>query len=195
MKLSEKLAFSLIFGFVALGVWLSHSNIDGYVGWYAGEHALLEWLTLTSIVCAILVCFYRVSILSPFRKTSFVTGLCIFAATLFLFGLLEWFRRWGIVGDIVPSWSVAFLFFSYLVVLPLFYLKFPKVRKRVDDWAIPLPRSYHIAFYAVLIVAHYITKESEQRPEQLQFGACWLFFMVMMEPLNRVIFSRTTIER
>lgn len=195
MKLTEKLGFFLIFALIGLGVWLSHTNIEAYLGWYAGDHALLEWLTLASIVCAIIACFYRASILAPFRKTSFVTGLYISAGILIFFGALEWSRRWGVVGDLIPGWFVALLFFAYLVILPLCYLKFPKVRRRVDDWAVPLPRPYHIVFYITLIVSHYLTQASEQRPEQLQFGACWLFFMVMMEPLNRVVFSRTTIER
>ena len=195
MRWTEKLGFPLIFIFIFLGVWLSHNNVEAYATWFAGKHALLEWLTLASILSAVLTCIYRASILSPFRKTSFVIGLYLSTAILLGFGILEGSRRWGIVDDFIPGWIVGVLFGLYLVVLPLSYLKFPKVRRRVDDWAIPLPRMYHIVFYIVLLVAHFNTEALSQRPEQLQFGACWLFFMIMMEPLNRVIFSRTTIER
>ena len=195
MLITEKLGFTVIFLILFLGAWLSHTNIEAYVSWYAGKHAMLEWLTIASMVCGMIVCIYRASILAPFRKTSFVVGLYGFAALLLFFAVVEVSRRWGLIGDIIPGWIIAIMFFIYLVILPLSYLKFLKVRKRVDDWAIPLPRFYHIAFYLLLLILHFVTEANPYRPEQLQFGAAWLFFMVLMEPLNRVIFSRTTIER
>ena len=195
MKLAEKIGFLFIFALITLGVWFSHTNLEIYKTWYAGPHALLEWLTLTSILACIVACVYRASILAPFRKTSFLIGLYTSAAILLFFGALEGSRRWGLVDDFLPGWVVALMFFAYLVILPLCYLKYPTTRKRVDNWAIPLPRTYHIVLYVVLLVAHWATQPNEFRPEQLQFGACWLFFMVMMEPLNRVVFSRTTIDR
>ncbi len=195
MKLAEKIGFLFIFAIIGLGVWFSHTSLETYQSWYAGPHGLLEWLTLASILSCIIASIYRASILAPFRKTSFLIGLYTSAGILLLFGALEGSRRWGLVDDFLPGWVVATLFFLYLVVLPLCYLKFLKTRKRVDDWAIPLPRIYHIWFYVLLLIAHWSTSANEFRPEQLQFGACWLFFMVLMEPLNRVVFSRTTIDR
>lgn len=193
--ITEKIGFALIFILLIIGAWLSHSDLTAYSHWYAGEHALLEWLTLASLVCGIITCIYRVSILTPFRKTSFIIGLYSFMTVLLIFGALEGSRRWGIIDGIVPGWSIAVFIFAYLIILPLAYLKYPKVKKRVDNWAIPIPRGYHVVSYMGLLVIHFLTASNPQRPEQLQFGAAWLFFMVMMEPLNRVIFSRTTIER
>lgn len=195
MKLTERIGFVFLFIIVSLGVWLSYRDVNAYQTWFAGDHGLLEWLTLTSILCSIIVCIYRGSILAPFRKTSFLIGLYSSAGILLLFGVLEGSRRWGLVDNFLPGWIVALVFFAYLIILPLCYLKYPKVRRRVDDWAIPLPRVYHNLFYILLLIAHYSTSPLKQRPEQLQFGACWLFFMLMMEPLNRVIFSRTTLDR
>ncbi len=195
LKISEKLAFVFIFAIVFIGAWLSHNDIEIYTSWFAGAHGLLEWLTLAAILSAIIANFYRASILAPFRKTTFLIGLYVASGIMIVFGALEGFRRWGMVDDFLPGWFVAFLFFLYLVVLPLCYLKFPKVKKRVDNWGVPLPRFYHIVFYVILVIAHFMTNSLAERPEQIQFGACWLFFMVMMEPLNRVVFSRTTIDR
>lgn len=195
MKVLEKISFLFIFAIVFLGTWMSYNKTETYTSWFAGPHGLLEWLTLAGILCCIIANFYRASILAPFRKTTFLLGLYVAAGVMIVFGVLEGFRRWGVVGDFMPGWGVAFLFFLYLIVLPLCYLKFPKVKKRVDNWGIPLPRFYHIVFYLILIIAHYFTNSLDQRPEQLQFGAAWLFFMIMMEPLNRVVFSRTTIDR
>ncbi|PIP90505.1 MAG: hypothetical protein COW01_10395 [Bdellovibrionales bacterium CG12_big_fil_rev_8_21_14_0_65_38_15] len=195
MKILEKVSFLFIFAIIFAGSWLSHNKTEIYSTWFAGPHGVLEWLTLAGILSAIIANFYRASILAPFRKTTFLVGLYVAAGIMTVFGALEGFRRWGIVDDFMPGWFVAFLFFLYLVVLPLCYLKFPKVKKRVDNWGIPLPRFYHVVFYLILIITHYSTNALDQRPEQLQFGASWLFFMIMMEPLNRVIFSRTTIER
>lgn len=195
MKLSEKLGFVLIFVIIALGLWLSHFRPEDYISWYAGRHGILEWLTLASIVSGFIATLYRASILGPFRRTSFVIGLYSTASLILVIGILEGSRRWGLLQDFIPSWFVSSLFFSYLVILPLCYLKFPKVRRRIDNWAIPMPRAYHINLYAALLMIHFLTSALEQRPEQLQFGAAWLFFMVMMEPLNRVIFSRKTLER
>ncbi len=195
MRLTEKIGLVLIFSFLAFGLWLGHFRQDGYVSWFAGEHGILEWLTLASIACGFIACLYRVSILKPFRKTSFVSGLYISAALIFLFGVIESSRRWGLVSDFVSGWFVAFLFFSYLTILPLCYLKYPKVRRRVNDWAIPLPRVYHINSYALLLLVYFFMPAIEQSAQLLQFGACWLFFMVMMEPLNRLVFSRKTLDR
>lgn len=195
MMITEKIGFALIFILLIIGALLSHSDLTVYSHWYAGKHALLEWLTLAAFVCSIIACIYRVSILTPFRKTSFIISLYTFTALLVIFGVLEGSRRWGIIDDVVPGWSVAAFIFVYLAILPLAYLKYPKVKKRVDNWAIPIPRGYHVISYIGLLVIHFLTASNPQRPEQLQFGAAWLFFMVMMEPFNRVIFSRTTIER
>tara|TARA_R110002072_G_scaffold534_3_gene3650 strand:+ start:16673 stop:17371 length:699 start_codon:yes stop_codon:yes gene_type:complete len=82
----------------------------------------------------------------------------------------------------------------YFLILPFLYKKVEKVKKLVDSFALPLPRSYHIiAYISLAILAEFIS--GGKKGEILEFGGCWIVLLMCFEPANRHIFSRQLKER
>lgn len=82
----------------------------------------------------------------------------------------------------------------YFLILPGLYRKLDSVKVKVDSWALPLPRFYHIIAYIVLaLLVEAIA--GGKKGEILEFGGSWIVLLMLFEPSNREIFSRKMIER
>lgn len=82
----------------------------------------------------------------------------------------------------------------YFLVLPVLYRKKKRIKNLINKMAMPLPRNYHIIAYLILFgLIHFIP--TPKRGEILEFGGCWIFLLMMFEPLNREVFSRRLEKR
>lgn len=222
-KILERLTFLFVFSMVGLGIYFSRTDLLYYEGTFVREDGFIEWLTVAALFMGIVLNFYRVTILKPFRNKTFIWGLYI-TAFVFIFGLAEevsWFQRH--IGYATPDFFMKYntqgefnfhnlrfggfkinkIIFGtllgivigiYFLILPVLYKKFERVKEKVDKWALPLPRIYHIVAYLILFGAvHFI--EGGKKGEILEFGGCYIVLLMIFEPYNRSIFSRKSIER
>ena len=84
--------------------------------------------------------------------------------------------------------------FFYLFVLPTLYNKIASIKKRVNEFAIPIPQGVHVlAYFFLVVLSEFI--DGGKKGEILEFGGCWIFMLMVFNPYNRDIFSRKSFER
>ncbi|MGB0453329.1 MAG: hypothetical protein ACPGJV_06410 [Bacteriovoracaceae bacterium] len=219
----EKISFSLVFLCVIVGVIFSHQDLNFYNDWYTVEDGFIEWLTVAALLFGSFVAFYRANILAPFRGFRFKIFL-IFLGLLFFFAVgeeISWGQR--LIGYDSPAFFYKFnsqgetnihnlvlggkrinkIIFGtllgicigfYFLILPVLYRKVAKVKSLVDAWAVPIPKWVHVGLYLFLVVLTELVS-GHKKGELLEFGGCWIFVLMFVEPLNREIFSRKSFER
>jgi hypothetical protein len=223
LKKLEYFFFILVGIFVAMGVYYSNVDKVFYEGTYVREDGLIEWLTVLALFMGAMVCFYRSYILKPFRG-SFFSACLILLGCVFLFGTLEeisygqrilgfkspaFFMQYNSQGEFnlhnlkfdgksvnrILFGSILGLFVVfYFLVMPFLYIKKGRVKKLIDQYAIPVPKLFHIVAYLLLAIAVKLI-DSPKKGEILEFGGCWIFLLMNFHPLNMEIFSRRTLER
>lgn len=223
MRLAEKVSLLIVAIFVAIGVYTSQTDLSWYEGFYVREDGLIEWLTVAALLLAGLTCFYRAKILLSFRSPVFI--LCLIACGLVcFFGLgeeISWGQRifdWKsseyflsnnsqgetnlhnlIVGGkklnkIIFGTLLGIAVVFYFLILPFLYRKFDKVKKTVNAFALPIPKWGHVVAYLALALAcEFIA--GGKKGEILEFGGCWIFTLMLLSPLNTIVFSRKSFDR
>ncbi len=189
----------------------------------AQEGGPLQWLIICTLLFASAMCFYRASILKPFRGGIFA-ACSIFTGIVFLtFALDE--MSWGqiifnfktpefiavrnsagemdirhlvIAGfeitDIIFTLVIKILATLYFIVLPFFYSRLDKIKKFVNRFSIPLPRYTQMAAYDLTaILMSFIP--SDRRYIVFEFVFYWILVLMMYNPLNDEVFSRKTLVR
>lgn len=222
-KLLEKLGFIFIFLVVGLGLYFSRTNLPYFEGTFVREDSFVEWTSVLALFVGTLLCLYRVHILKPFRNNGFIWGLYFFAF-LFFFGMgeeISWGQRifefnspqfflkynsqmefnfhnlrfGGFkINKYIFGTLLGIIIASYFLILPFAYQRIEKIKAFVNRFAIPVPRIYHIAAYLLLFLLVNAIP-SGKKGEILEFGGCWIFLMMIFEPLNREVFSRKSLER
>lgn len=217
-KKLEVLGYVFILSVAILGQYFARNDLQYFEGVFTREDSFVEWMTVLGFILGISACIYRAIILAPFRGLKFRFGL-IFWACLLFFGMgeeISWAQR--IIGFETPHWFLVhntqgefnfhnlrfgdfkvnrFIFGTvlgvivvfYFLVLPILYRKFERVKNFANEWAIFVPRIYHIVAY-VTLAAIAKTIPSGKKGEILEFGGVWIFTLLIFEPLNREFFSR-----
>lgn len=223
LKWTEKLGYVFIFTIVITGVVLSYQDLHYYQAVYTREDGFVEWLTVIALLLGSGTCFYRAKILSKFRSGTFVFGLIVLGF-LFLFGageeiswgqrIFDWqvpvfFQKHNSQGEtnlhnlVVNGVKINKLIFGlilgicvafYFLILPVLYRKFEKIQKLIDRFAIPIPKNSHLIAYLILFGLSQIIK-GHKPGEILEFGGCWIFYLMILEPFNRPVFSRKSFNR
>lgn len=189
----------------------------------ANEGGPLQWLIISTLIFAGLMCFYRASILRPFRGAGFASCLVIAGVVFFAFALDE--MSWGqiifhyktpqliaernsmgemnirhlvIAGfeftDIIFTIGIKILATLYFIVLPFFYSRLNKIKNFVNRFAIPLPRYTQTAAYIMAaILMSFIP--SSLRHIVFEFVFYWILVLLMYNPLNDEVFSRVSLVR
>ena len=211
----EQTALSLLIILVFIGFILFYTNINSYRA-YVGEDGIIEWLTVIVLFCCADISFKRIIRLRSKRNVRFLVFLFI-TALLFLFGVgeeISWGQRiFGIespdffvnynlqkeinihnlflynirINKVVFSLFLGIVIGLYLLILPAMYKKNANIKSFVDSIAVPVPRNYHIVSYAVfalLIKAVHIADNWEF----LEMTGSFIFFLIILNPLNREIF-------
>jgi hypothetical protein len=223
MRLAEKVSLLIVAIFVAVGVYMSRVDLSWYEGFYVREDGLIEWLTVAALLLSSFTCFYRAKILASFRSPVFILCL-ILGGFICLFGVgeeISWGQRifdWkspefflsnnsqgetNIHNLVVDGKKINKIIFGtflgicivfYFLILPFLYRKLEKVKSFVNKFAIPIPKWGHVAAYLALALAcEFIA--GGKKGEILEFGGCWIFALMLLSPLNTVVFSRKSFER
>jgi len=222
-KTLERLAFAFVLIMSLLGVYYSRADLKFYESSYCGEDGPIEWLTVLALFTGMVMSIYRARILAPFRSHKFIYCL-YFAAFIFFFGMMEeiswgqrifdynvpeFFRKYNTQGEtnfhnlyfgnfrvnkIIFGSILGIAVVFYFLILPFLYRKYEVVKEKVNNWALPLPRFYHIIAYIILaILVESIS--GGKKGEILEFGGSWIVLLMLFEPFNREIFSRKMMDR
>ena len=82
----------------------------------------------------------------------------------------------------------------YFLVLPFLFQKKERIKELVNKYALPIPNYYHIIAYISLAVFAQMIGGGK-KGEILEFGGCWIVFLMVLVPMNRDVFSRKSFER
>lgn len=217
-KKLEILGYIFVFSMAIFGQYYARTDLKFYEGAFTREDSFIEWMTVVGFLLGIFVCIYRSVILTPFRSTKFKIGLILWALLLF-FGMAEeiswgqrvfgfkspqWFLEHNTQGEfnfhnlrfgdfkvnrVIFGTFLGIIVVFYFLILPFLYRRIEKIKKFVNEWAIPVPRIYHIVAY-VTLAAIAKTIPSGKKGEILEFGGVWIFTLMIFEPFNRDFFSR-----
>ncbi len=223
MKLFEKVMYPILIILIFFYMYHARSNPTYFESQLAVEGGPLQWLIISTLFFASIMCFYRASILKPFRGGVFA-ACSIFTGVVFLIFAMDE-MSWGqiifnyptpefirirnalgemnirhlvIAGfeitDIIFTLGIKILATLYFIVLPFFYSRLEQIKNFVNRFAIPLPRYTQTAAYAVAaILMSFIP--SSLRYIVFEFVFYWILVLMMYNPLNDEVFSRKSLVR
>ena len=214
----EKICFAFIIAIILIAFGLFFFN-QPFLDVYLGEDGIVEWLTVAGLLCGFFVCAYR--FVTLFKKRNwwflfivFVLGFLLFIAAgeeiswgQRILGIQssEYFIKNNAQGEtnihnlVVNGVKINKLVFStiliavlgiYLLVLPLLYRYSNSVKKFIDKSGVPVPRFYQIVSFLLVFAVSGLLKH-DRNPEVLECGAAALFFLVIYNPLNKVIYQKS----
>ncbi|MBC7540532.1 MAG: hypothetical protein H7281_17035, partial [Bacteriovorax sp.] len=176
MKLFEKIMYPILILFVILAIYISRTNLFYFESAMVAEDGFFQWMIFYTLLFAAIMCFYRASLLKPFRGAVFATCLVLGGIVFFAFAMDE--MSWGqrifnfsspqfflthntrmqfnlhhlvINGfhfnNIIFTFAIKIIATLYFLVLPFFYTKLDKIKKYVNRFAVPLPRYIQTGAY------------------------------------------------
>ncbi|MDB5263630.1 MAG: hypothetical protein JWQ14_2913 [Adhaeribacter sp.] len=214
----EAAVLYLIFGLLFFGIILSRTDRYWFDFVYTAEDSFIEWMTILPLIGIMVVTGWRLIKLYAVRRPLFLVSLVILMGlSFFLAGEeLSWGQRFfGLESSdffkinnsqketnlhnlVIAGKSINLIIFSralilvmagYLVVLPMLYKRKSKVKSFVDALAIPIPQLYQIICF-FLVFGLIALCPSGRRAELLEFGSCFLLFLVVVFPQNKEVFEK-----
>ena len=188
-----------------------------FKGVYVKEDGLVEWLTVLALVFGAVLTFHRVVKLWSKRTKLFIIFTFILGL-LFVFGAgeeISWgqrilkiksptfFIKHNSQGEtnfhnlVVNKVKINKIFFGtilsicivfYFLAIPVLYRRYEKIKRIIDHFAFPIPQNIHIYSYLILALLYFAT-DSSKKGELLEFGGCWIFFLMIYNPFNRHIYK------
>ncbi len=223
MKLFEKLMYPILIIFLIWAIYLSRSNLHYFESELVIEDGFFQWMIFYTLLFASVMCFYRASILKPFRGNGFASCLIVSGFIFLAFAMDE--MSWGqrVIGFESPEFfkthnsqkqvnihhlviygfhlnnliftvGIKILATLYFLVLPFFYTKLEKIKSFVNRFAIPLPRYTQTGAYIVLAALVGLIP-SDLKYVIFEFGFYWILVLMMYNPLNDEVFSRISLIR
>jgi hypothetical protein len=215
--------YPILILFLCLAINISHTNPQYFESAMVAEDGFFQWLIFYTLLFASLMCFYRASILKPFRGATFSTCLSLAGIVFLAFAMdeISWCQRIFhfsspayflnhntkmqfnfhhlVIGgfhfnNIIFTLSIKIIATMYFLVLPFFYPKLEKIKGFVNKIAIPLPRYTQTGAYIILAGLTRLIP-SELRFVIFEFGFYWILVLMMYNPLNDEIFSRKSLIR
>ena len=223
MKFFEKVMYPVLVVLIFFYMFHARNNPAYFETVLAVEGGSLQWLIISTLLFASAMCFYRASILKPFRGGVFA-ACSVFTGIVFLIFAMDE-MSWGqiifdyktpefiairnsmgemnirhlvIAGfeftDIIFTLFIKILATLYFIVLPFFYSRLEKIKNFVNRFAIPLPRYTQTAAYIIAaILMSFIP--SNLRHIVFEFVFYWILVLMMYNPLNEEVFSRVSLVR
>lgn len=214
---AEKLILAFVCGVVVLSVITSFVSEPFFVSHIVMEDGPVEWLTVLGLLsCAGLALVRFVKGKQDKRQATYLLGL-VGTVLLFTFGAgeeISWGQRlFGIespeffeqnngqgetnlhnlvVGEIkinrlVFGKILAVAVCSFAFLLPWMWSQSTKIRDFAAAFAIPVPRLIHSLIYLGLFLV-INTIDHSKRGELLEFSGSFMFFLMILEPLNVDVF-------
>lgn len=209
---------SLVFLLVLIGLVLSITNEVVFEERYVVEDGFIEWLTVIGLLFGAGLSFARAKRLYKIRGFLFSLftislGILMIVAAgeeiswgQRIFGIesSDFFKENNAQGEtnihnmVINGVKINLLVFSlilisclviYMVIIPYLYRKNRKVKKFFDSKGIILPKNYQtISVLLVFTITEFIPHG--KRAELLEFGAVFIFLLIVFYPLNTHIFNK-----
>jgi hypothetical protein len=215
--------YPILIIFLITAIYYSRTNLFYFESAMVADDGFFQWMIFGTLMFASLMCFYRASILKPFRGGAFATSLIVSGVVFLIFAMDE--MSWGQrifdfssplffinhntkmqfnlhhlvlngfhFNNIVFTLAIKVLASLYFLVLPFFYTKINDIKKTVNRFAIPLPRYTQTGAYLILAILVRLIP-SDFRFVVFEFGFYWILVLMMYNPLNDEIFSRKSLNR
>lgn len=209
--------------FLMLAIYVSRTNLFYFESAMVAEDGFFQWMIFYTLMFASVMCFYRASILKPFRGSIFAACLVLGGILFLAFAMdeISWGQRiFGFqsplffqthntkmqvnihhlvingfhLNNMIFTVAIKILATLYFLVLPFFYTKLEKIRAFVNRFAIPLPRYTQTGAYVILAGLVSLIP-SDFRYVIFEFGFYWILVLMMYNPLNDEVFSRISLIR
>lgn len=223
MKVFEKIMYPVLIIFLFIAIYVSRTNLLYFESAMVAEDGFFQWMIFYTILFAGAMCFYRASILKPFRGTVFSACLVLTGFVFLAFAMdeISWgqrifnfpsphffllhntkmqvnFHHLVIDGfhlnNIIFTLAIKIMATLYFLVLPFFYTKLDQIKQFVNRFAIPLPRYTQTGAYLALAALVRLIP-SDFRFVIFEFGFYWILVLMMYNPLNDEVFSRRSLVR
>lgn len=202
-----------------VGMIASHKNLQWYEGVYVREDGFIESCTAAILLFGSFLCLFRFNKIKH-GKCSLFSLMTLILAGLFFFGAgeeISWGQRvFGHespeffqshnsqketnlhnlildgkkINKIIFGTFLGIVVSLYLVVLPIIYKKEGKIKYLMDKLAIPIPQNRHVVYYFILLIIVTMVS-SPKKGELLEFGGCFIFYFIVLNPLNNHIYQNT----
>ena len=214
----EKIIALIVLILAFAGMVISRIDMTFYEAVFVREDIIIEWLTVLALLAVTYLCFYRVVILRKSKAPLFLIATLVLGL-LFVFGAgeeISWGQRLlGIkspeffmkhntqyemnfhnlmlngvrINKLIFGLLLTIIILFYFLVLPVLFRKIEKIRNLANSLALPIPRVSHVFLYLVLggIV---LLIPSSKKGEILEFGGCWIFFIMILNPFNKSNFFK-----
>ena len=213
----EKTVLAYVMVFVALGVYLSVFNQTYFDTVYTLEDGILEWLTVVALSTSMVVCGQRL-VRTGFSRGVPFFFVTLFLTAFFLFGAgeeISWGQRiFAIessefflennaqketnlhnmmingekINQLIFGKLLSLVLLIYVAVLTPLYHKQPAIKRWLDNWAVPIPKTYQAWGYVViLLIVEVVIKQSSdtlRRGELTEFAASFWVMLNIAYPHN-----------
>lgn len=218
MTVVEKslLAFAALL--LATGAILSFTHPDYFATGLTVEDGPVEWFTVVMLLSSMGLCASRVVKLSGKRNGLFIMTYCILTL-FFFFGAgeeISWGQRlFGIesgeffmennaqretnlhnlmVGDtkinkLIFGTGISLVLFTYVCILTPLYTRNQPVRRFLIRFGVPIPKSYHIVAYVVLLSVVQLIMTAGRRGEMIEVVGSIIVFLNLAFPSNSELFD------
>lgn len=223
MKVFEKFMYPLLVLLYALAIYYSHVNVKLFEEQMVAEDGLYQNIIFGTLLFASIMCFYRASILRPFRGPIFSGALILQGVMFLVFASdeISWGQRlfnfatpgfflthnthhqtnihhlvlFGFnINNVIFTLAVKIIATLYFIIFPYLYPRMPKLKFFVNHYAIPLPRLTHTGLYFLLGLMMGLVN-SEYKNVVFEFGFYWILVLMMYNPINDEVFSRRSLVR
>ena len=95
LKLAERIFYPIVFFLLGMAIYYSRTNMTYFESVIVADDGLFQHIIFFTILFASLMCFYRASILKPFRGSLFATCQVILGIIFFIFAMdeISWMQR------------------------------------------------------------------------------------------------------
>jgi len=223
LKVFEKIMYPILVIYLLMAIYYSKNNQSFYQHIVHNDQGLFQWTTFATLLFASFMCFYRASILRPFRGPVFSMSqkLLGWIFLFFAFDEVSWLQKffnfkspaffveynirqemnfhnlilYGYkINAIVFTLAIKIIATIYFLILPFLYHKMSRVKKFVNNYGIPLPR--YTQTFAYLIMAVLVGMITDQNSYVVfELGFYWLLVLLMYNPINDEVFSRKSLVR
>lgn len=215
----ERFLLFFLFFHLLLGIYLANFNLEYFESVYVMEDGSIEWFTADALFMSSFLCFYRFLKLRKVRSALFSGMLLFLTLLFFFGAgeELSWGQRilnvessefflennaQGetnfhnlVVGDtkinkLIFSQFLGISILLYICVFPWVSLKVEWVRRLATRFAVPIPRLIHIISCLLMGLTYALElMPSGKKGEMLEFGNCFVFFMILLYPRNSEIYD------
>jgi|GEM_PF-66264 len=213
---AEQWIVASVIGSIIFGTLLAVLNHTYYLDVYAKEDGYLEYGSVLGLGLVAVLMFHRAWRLRS-RSWTFLAGLILLGCVaIFGFGEeISWGQR--LVGrssseffaqnnsqgetnlhnlvingvklnKLIFGTLLSIVIVLYILVVPFLFRKIDWIKKVLNSFAVPIPRTVHTVAYLILFLLA-TASGSFKRGEMLEFGGIWIFFCICYFPANKENFN------